>query len=75
MEHESDVYTNYNWSSKYSHQRIIKGTGSYENKRTSGYHPNDCIIEIGLNTEKSPRDLRRLTVAQNPVKDLQLTLM
>ena len=36
LEHESDIYTNYNWCSWYSHQRIIKVTGRLGNKRTSG---------------------------------------
>ena len=35
-------------------------TGGLGNKRMSGDHPNYSIIEIGQNTEKSPRDLRRL---------------
>ena len=33
------------------------------------------IIEIGQNTEKSPGDLRLLTVTQTSVKDHQLTLV
>ena len=60
MEHESDDYTNCNWFSWYSHQRINKGTGGLGNKRSSGDHPNYCII--GQNTEKSPGDLRKLAV-------------
>ena len=36
---------------------------------------NYCIIAIGLNTEKSAGDLRRLAIAQTPVKDHQLTLI
>ena len=32
-------------------------------------------MENGQNTEKSPGDLRRLAVTQNPVKDHQLMLM
>ena len=64
MEHESDVYTNYNWCSWYIHRRIIKGTGGLENKRTSGDHPNYYIIETGQNNEKSSGDLRRLAVTQ-----------
>ena len=60
MEHESDVYTNYNWCSWYIHRRIIKMTGGLRNKGMSGDHPNYCIIEIGQNTEKSPGDLGRL---------------
>ena len=61
MEHEGDNYINRNWCFVYSHQRIIKGTGGLGNKKTSGDHPNDDIIENGQNTEKSPHDLKRLT--------------
>ena len=75
MEHESDVYTNYNWDSRYSHQRINKGTGGLGNKRMSGDHPNDYIIEIGQNTEKSPGDLRRLVVTHTSVRNHHLTLI
>ena len=42
---------------------------------TNGDHPNYNIIENSQNTEKSPRDLRRLAVTQAPVKDHQLKLM
>ena len=59
----------------YSHQRIIKGTERLGNKRTSGDHPNYCIIEIGQNTEESPEDQRRLAVNQTPEKNHQLTLV
>ena len=55
-EHESDDYTNSNWYSWYSHQRISTRTG---NNKVSGDHPNYCIIEISQNTEKSPGDLKR----------------
>ena len=75
VEHESDVYTNYNWCSWYSHLRIIKGAGGLENKRTSGDHPNYSIIKIGRYTEKSPGDFRTLAVTQTSVKDHQLTLI
>ena len=83
MEHEGDNYTNRSWFFWFGHQRIIKVTGGLENKRTSGDHPRVStrpliyyyIIENGQNTEKSPGDLRRLTVTQTPVKDHQLTLM
>ena len=54
---------------------VTKGTGGLGSWRTSGDHPNYYIIENGQNTEKSPRDLRRLAVTQTPVKDYQLTLM
>ena len=38
-------------------------------------HPNYSIDENGQNTEKSPGDLRRLAVIQNPMKDHQLQQM
>ena len=47
---------------------------SMENKRTSGDHPDYSIIEIGQNT-KNPGKLRRLSVIQTIVENLQLTLM
>ena len=45
MEHKCDNYTNRDWCSWYSHQRINKGTGRLGNKRTSEDHPNYGIIE------------------------------
>ena len=57
MEYESDGYTNCNWCSLYSHQRIGKMTGGLGNKRTSRDHPNFSIIEISQNIEKSSGDL------------------
>ncbi len=53
---------------------IIKGTGGFGGRRTSGDHPN-YIIGNGQETEKSPGDLRRLAVTQTPVKDHQLKLV
>ena len=42
---------------------LFKGLKDLERRRrTSGDHPNNYIIEIGQNTEKSPGDLRRLAV-------------
>ena len=73
--HESDVYTNSNWCYWYSHRWIIKGTGKRGNNGTNGDHPNYSIVENGQNTEKSPGDLRRLTVTQTSVTDNQLALM
>ena len=74
-EHEGDHYTNRDWCFCYSHQSIIKGTGRLGGWRTSGDHPNYCIIENDQNTEKSPSDLRRLAVTQTPVKNHQLKLI
>ena len=75
VEHESDDYTNCNGGSLYSHQRIGKGTRGLRNNKTSGDHPNYCIIEIGQNCEESPEGLTRLTITQTPVQNHQLTLM
>ena len=47
VEHESEDNTNFNRCSCYSHQRISTRTGWDGNKRSSGDHPNYCIIEIG----------------------------
>ena len=51
------------------------GSGGLGNNRTSGDYRNYFPIEIGLNTEKNPGDLRRLAVSQSPVKDHQLKLI
>ena len=42
---------------------LLKGLG---NKRTSGDHPDNSIVEIGQNTEKSLG-----FVSQTPVKDIK----
>ena len=75
VEYESDNYTIYNWCSGYSHQMIGTRTGALSNNGMGGDCRNYSIVEIGQNTEKSPGDLRRLTVSQTPVKDHQRTLM
>ena len=51
---------------------LLKGRGSWW---TSGDHPNNYIFEDSQNTERSPGDLRRLAVTQNPVEDHQRWLM
>ena len=73
MQHEGDNFTNHDWCFWYSHQRIIKGTGRLGNKRRNRDNLNYHIIGNGQNTEKSPGDLRRLTLTL--VKDHQLKLM
>ena len=55
-------------------KRIGNRTGRLSCKRTRGDHPN-YSIKIGLNTEKSPGELRSLAVTQTPVKNHQLTLV
>ena len=72
MEHGGVGDTNCNQYSRYSHQRIGKGTGGTENNMTSGDHPNYSFIK---NTEKGPGDLRKLAVTQTLVEDHQLTVV
>ena len=54
---------------------FVKGLEGFGNQRTSGDHSNYSIAEAGQNTEKSPRNLRRLAVTQIPVKDRHLRLV
>ena len=76
VEREKDNYTNRDRCFWYSHQNIIKGAGGVGNKRTSGDHPINYIIENGQNTEKSPGDLRRLDVClSNTCENHQVMLM
>ena len=58
MEYEHDGDTNCNRCVPYSQQMIGKGTGRIGNKNTCGNQPNDSIVKIGQNTEKSPGDLK-----------------
>ena len=64
MEHEGDGDTNYNWCTWKNPKRIRKGTGRMGIEKTSREYPDECIIKIDQNTEKSPGDLRRFTVTQ-----------
>ena len=43
--------------------------------RTSRDYPDYRIVENGQNTETSPGELKRLAVAQAPVKNHQLEMM
>ena len=45
------------------------------NKNNNNDNPDNTIINISKNTEKSAGDLRRLAVAQTPVRNNQLTLV
>ena len=70
VEHESDNYTNCNWCTWYSHQRIdTRPARGLINNRTGGVHSNFFVIEIGQNTEKSPGDLKILAFTQTRAKD------
>ena len=68
-EHEGGGDAKCNWSARYSYQRIDKKTGGVGNKKTSGDHPNDCIIKISQNTKESSGDLKSLVVTQTPVRN------
>ena len=48
--------------------------GRIGNQKLSWDYPDFSIIKIDQNAEKNPKDLKRLTVTQTPVKDHQLTL-
>ena len=74
MEHESDGNTNCNRCARYNHQRTGKEIGRIANKRTSGDHVNYRTVKTDQNTEKSPRDLKRLAITQTPVENHQVTL-
>ena len=74
IKYEAVGDTNCNWCARNNLQSIGKGTGRRRNQRTRGDHP-DYSIKIGQNTEKSSGDLRRLVIAQTPVKNHQLTLV
>ena len=75
MEHESEGYANCKYRAWYSYQRFGTMTGGLRNKRTCSGHQYNSIVEIGQNTKKSPRDMKRLAVAQTPVKNHQITLV
>ena len=51
MEHESEVDNDCNLLAPFSHQRSGKETRGIGNKWKSEDYPNNCIAEIGQNTE------------------------
>ena len=53
-------------------QRLGKKTGRIGNQRKNQDHSDYSFVEISLNAEKSPGNLRRLDVTKTPVNDLQL---
>ena len=46
-----------------------KGVGRVGNQCTNRNHPNHCIVKIDENRKKNLGDMRRLAVAQVPVKN------
>ena len=75
MKHKSDDCTNCDWCFWHYNQRIIKRPGRLGSWRTGRDYPNESVTENGLNTEKSPGDLRRIAVTQTSVRNHQLKLM
>ena len=75
VEHEGDSDTNCCGCTYDDPQRTGKNPGRLENKKTSGDHPDNSIIKIVENTEKSPGDLRRFAVTPTPVRTHQETLV
>ena len=69
MDHEGDGNTNYNWYTWNNPQNIVKRTTRLRNQKTSKEHSDYSIIKIGQNTEKSLGDLKKLAVAQTPVRN------
>ena len=59
------VYTNCDWYSWFSYQRIGTATGGL-GKKARGDHPEYRINKISQKTEKSPGDLRKFAVTQTP---------
>ena len=51
-EHESDNYTKCNWCSWYSQRRTGTRTGGLGNKKTSGIHLNNSVMEYATEREK-----------------------
>ena len=70
---EGDSDTNLNWCAWNNPQILGKWAWRGGNRGTSRVNPNYSIVKISQNTEKSPGELRRLTVTQ--VKDHQRTLV
>ena len=73
--HEDDGDTSYSWCGWNNSQRLGKGTRRTGNQRKSKDHPDYSIVEISQNTQKSPEDLKRFAITQNPVNDYLQTLV
>ena len=67
--------TNYSLCAFNGPQRIGKRIETVGNRRKNRDHSDYSIVEIGQNTEKSPGDLRRRSVAQILMKGHQITLV
>ena len=56
-------------------KKIGEKTGEIGDQKKNRDLSGRSIVKIGLNTDKSPEDLRGLAVTQTPVKDYHLTLL
>ena len=54
---------------------LVKGLEDLEIRGQVETNPNYSIIKIGQNTEKSPEDLKRLSVTQTSGRNRQLMLV
>ena len=63
-EHEGGSNTNCSWHTWNGSQRFAKETGRVENRRMNQDHSEYSIVQISQDTEKGPRNLRRLAVTQ-----------
>ena len=70
MENERNGDTTYNTCNRNGPDERGEETGGVRNQRMSHDHAKNCIIEVYQHTEKSPGDLRRLSVVQTPVKTI-----
>ena len=75
IEHKGDGNTNCNLCTQNGTQRLGKGSERGGNQKICREYPNNCITEIGQNTEKSPGNLWKLAATQTRVKDHHLTLV
>ena len=75
MEHESDCDIYCNFRARYSHQRTCTVTAGHRNERISIDHRDYSTFKISQNTEKSPGDLKRLTVTKTPVRSHRVKLL
>ena len=75
MKHEVAGDTNSIWCTRKDPQGLFKVAERFENWRTSRDYSHYSIVKIGQITEKSPGNLRRLNLAQTPVKNQQVTLV
>ena len=56
-------------------KRLIQGLEDLEIRGRVKTTQNNSIVEIGQNTEESPKDLRIVAVTQTPVRNHSLTLV